>query len=82
MKQNRRKFGQGQKVEFKKSSELDHKNSLKALTKFGIKVVHFAWAKVDKMKAGLNLPSKMPLCLSNVWTEEIFNANLQTVYQK
>jgi len=39
------KLGQDQKVEFKKCFELDHKVSLKLLTTFGIKLIHFAWKK-------------------------------------
>ncbi len=36
-------FNQDQKVEFKKYFKLDRKVTLKFLTKFDIKIVHFTW---------------------------------------
>jgi hypothetical protein len=60
MRLNGMKFGQDQKVEFKKSYELYCQILLKNITKVGSNYIHFAWAKVSKMKPRDDLGSNSP----------------------
>ncbi len=59
MRQKRKKFGQEQKVELKKSFKFDSQILSKGLTKVGTNFVNFAQRKVSEMKP-LILCSKRP----------------------
>ncbi len=70
------KLGQDQKVEFKKCFELDHKVSLKLLTTFGIKLIHFEWKKrVSILNSNLKLQI-FNIAVAFLQTENEYKLNL------
>jgi len=69
------------KVSIKKSFVLDCQISLKVLMKIVIKLIHFAWMKLNEVKQRVNNMFKRTFILPTIQTEDIFNEILLTVWQ-
>ncbi len=81
MRQNCKKFGWDQKVEFKKSFELYRQISFKVLTKAGLNLINFEWTIVSKMKPKGSFMLQKPFFQPAIQIEKIFNEILYQLSQ-